>query len=353
MNEPLNIPRMIMIAALFGLLCDSVDAQPTTAPPDSHVRWALALHGGAGRISRDLGPNEREELEGSLQHALAAGREILAKGGSALDVVEIVVATMEDDSRFNAGKGAVFTSAGTHELDASIMEGATLRCGAVAGIKFQKNLVKVARLVMERSPHVLLAGEGADAFAIENGCQRIGQEFFYTERRFRELQQALSKQGREPLLKPAYPVPTDAKAAGGAPSKGTVGCVALDSHGNLAAATSTGGVTGKRPGRIGDTPIIGAGNLANKTCAVSCTGTGEQFIRHSIASRVAWLMEDRKLAVDDAVRCCLNEILQPGDGGLIALDRQGHIAMRASTGAMPRGIADSTGRFETAIWIDP
>src|SRR5204862_98828 len=165
-------------------------------------------------ISRDLGLKERKDLEESLQHALVVGKDILAKGGTALDAVEAVVVTMEDDPRFNAGKGAVFTRAGTHELDASIMDGATLRGGGVAAIKFQKNPIKVARLVMERTPHVLLVGDGADAFAVECGLQPVGQDYFYTERRFRELQQALSKEGLAPLPKPAYPVPTDAKDAG-------------------------------------------------------------------------------------------------------------------------------------------
>jgi beta-aspartyl-peptidase (threonine type) len=207
---------------------------------------------------------------------------------------------------------------------------------------------------MERSPHVLLTGDGADRFAIENGCERVGQDYFYTDRRFRELQEALKSAGLEPLAKPAYvvdPPPTDGPALEA--TDGTVGCVALDSRRNLAAATSTGGLTGKLPGRIGDTPICGAGNYANnKSCAVSATGKGEEFIRHSIAAKVAWLMQERQLSVDEAVRYCLDDILQPGDGGMIAVDRQGQISMRATTSAMPRGAADSTGRFDIAIWID-
>ena len=234
------------------------------------------------------------------------------------------------------------------------MDGARLRCGAVAGVRLQKNPIKAARLVMERSPHVLLAGDGADRFAIENGSQRVGQDYFYTRGRFRELQDTLKKSGLEPLTQPAYfanPHPTDGPPLEGG---GTVGCVALDVRGNLAAATSTGGLTGKLPGRIGDTPICGAGTYANnKSCAVSATGRGEEYIRHSIAAQVAWLMEERQLTVDAAVRYCLSDILQPGDGGLIAVDRQGHVSMRATTSALPRGAADSTGRFETAIWISP
>jgi beta-aspartyl-peptidase (threonine type) len=297
---------------------------------------------------------ERASMERSLQRALTTGKQILSGGGAAVDAAEAVVALLEDDPQFNAGKGAVFNRAGAHELDASIMDGATLRCGAVAGIKFQKNPIKVARLVMERTPHVLLAGEGADRFAVENGGERVGQEYFYTDHRFRELQEALLKQDLRPPSKPAYPAGPQSPGEDSheAPS-GTVGCVALDTQGNLAAATSTGGLTGKLPGRIGDTPICGAGTYANnKNCAVSATGKGEEFIRHSVAAKVAWLMDERKLNVDEAVRYSLDEILPPGSGGLIAVDREGRVSMRASTAAMPRGVADSAGRFEVAIEID-
>jgi len=294
-------------------------------------------------------------LEQSLREALQAGTKILSTGGTALDAAEAVVVMLEDDPQFNAGKGAVFTRASTHEMDASIMEGATLRAGGVAGIKFQKNPIKVARLVMEHTPHVLLAGEGADEFASEQRQERVAQSYFYTNHRFRELQKALAKMGHKPLEKPAYPLRVYSRTVspGEDGPGGTVGCVAVDSRGNLAAATSTGGLTGKLPGRVGDTPICGAGTYANnENCAVSCTGKGEQYIRHSIAARVAMLMDERGLNVDESVSHCLNEILEPGDGGIIAVDRQGHISMRATTGAMPRGVADSAGRLEIAIAID-
>jgi L-asparaginase / beta-aspartyl-peptidase len=355
MNRLSKIRRMILILGLVCLLADSMSAEQTTNAANAG-RWAIALHGGAGRIARDISRERRDALERSLHNALAAGKEILAKGGAALDAVERVVVVMEDDPQFNAGKGAVFTRAGTHELDASIMDGATLRCGAVAGTRHQRNPIKVARLVMERSPHVLLAGEGADAFATEHGLKPVEQAYFYTERRFRELQEVLKKQGLKPPPKPADLVPGDAKDSAGLDdgARGTVGCVALDVRGNLAAATSTGGMTGKLPGRIGDTPIIGAGNFAdNKSCAVSCTGQGEEFIRHSIAARVAWLQIERHLTVEEAVHYCLHDILQPGDGGIIAIDREGGVSMKSTTVAMPRGVADSSGRFETAIWFEP
>jgi beta-aspartyl-peptidase (threonine type) len=263
---------------------------------------------------------------------------------------------LEDDPQFNAGRGAVFTRAGEHELDASIMDGATLRCGAVAGMNYQKNPIKAARLVMERTPHILLAGAQADAFGRENGLEQVEQSYFYTEHRFNDLQQSLDKLGLKRLKAPAYPIPQHSQSSQKLHSEGgsgTVGCVALDMQGNLAAATSTGGLSGKMPGRIGDTPLIGAGNYANnESCAVSGTGIGEQFIRHSISAKVAWLVAERQLSMEDAVHHCLHKVLQPADGGIIAVDRQGRISLQATTDSMPRGAADSTGRFETAIWID-
>jgi beta-aspartyl-peptidase (threonine type) len=344
---------IISALLLVGVLTVSVIADPSNNRPLGP--WAIAIHGGAGRLSPDMDRQQRDSLEQSLRQALQAGTKILSTGGSALDAAETIVVMLEDDPQFNAGKGAVFTRDGTHELDASIMDGATLRCGGVAGLKYQKNPIKVARLVMEHTPHVLLAGEGAEAFAGEQRQQRVAQDYFYTNRRFRELQRALAKKGHKPLEKPAYPLRVDSRT--GRPGEegpgGTVGCVALDACGNLAAATSTGGLTGKLPGRVGDTPICGAGTYANnENCAVSCTGKGEQYVRHSIAARVAMLMNERGLNVDESVSHCLNEILEPGDGGIIAVDRQGRISMRATTGTMPRGVADSTGRFETAIAID-
>jgi beta-aspartyl-peptidase (threonine type) len=250
----------------------------------------------------------------------------------------------------------VFNRAGAHELDASIMDGATRRAGAVAGVRSQKNPIEAARLVMERTPHILLSGDEADKFGRENGLDQVSQDYYYTERRFRDLQDALVKLGLPPLEKPAYAIPANTSSIGFGGLEnigGTVGCVALDSYGNLAAATSTGGMSGKMAGRVGDSPIIGAGTYAdNETCAVSGTGKGEEFIRHSVAARVGWLMEGRGLSVDDAVKHCLTDVLKPGDGGLIAVDRQGHVSMHSTTEAMPRGVADSSGRFETAISID-
>jgi L-asparaginase / beta-aspartyl-peptidase len=345
--------QLVLVLLTVALMMNWASAQNDAEAVQG--RWAIALHGGAGTRSRSMSREAREALEQSLNGALSAGKEILSKGGSALDAVEAVVVMLEDDPQFNAGKGAVFTRTGEHELDASIMDGATLRCGAVAGVKSQKNPIKAARLVMERTPHVLLAGEQADAFARENGLEQVSQDYFYTQHRFNELQEALAKLGLKPLEKPAYPIERQSNSPqqSGEKASGTVGCVALDVRSNLAAATSTGGLGGKMPGRIGDTPVIGAGNYANnESCAVSGTGIGEQYIRHSIAAKVAWLRAERKISIDEAVRHCLREILQPGDGGIIAVDRDGRITLQATTESMPRGAADSTGRFETAIWLD-
>jgi beta-aspartyl-peptidase (threonine type) len=351
---PLGARQLVLVFLTVALMPSFASAQDREQPVQG--RWAIALHGGAGKRSRDMSPEARERLNGALRDALTSGKEILSKGGSSLDAVEAVVIMLEDDPQFNAGRGAVFTRAGEHELDASIMDGATLRCGAVAGVKYQKNPIKAARLVMERTPHILLAGGEADVFSRENGLEQVEQSYFYTPQRFQDLQDALKKLNLEKLKVPAYPIssepqsPPEPQAEGGA---GTVGCVALDMQGNLAAATSTGGLSGKMPGRIGDTPVIGAGNYANnESCAVSGTGIGEQFIRHSISAKVAWLVAEREMSLDDAMRHCLHEVLQPGDGGIIAVDRQGHISLKATTDSMPRGAADSTGRFETAIWMD-
>jgi beta-aspartyl-peptidase (threonine type) len=351
------------LIAASVLMKMSTAAAETDAASSRPVTWAIALHGGAGARSPDMSPAERDQLERGLRDALSAGQKILAAGGTALDAVEATVVALEDHPSFNAGRGAVFTRTGGHELDASIMDGATLRTGAVAGVKHVKNPVKAARLVMSATPHILLGGEAADTFAAQHGCDVVEQSYYYTKARFDALQSALAKEGSPPLASPAYPQPFSENdgAKPGSPADtdknddagGTVGCVALDPHGNLAVATSTGGLTGKMAGRIGDTPLCGAGYYAsNAHCAVSGTGKGEEFIRHTIAARMALLVSQRGMTIDDAAQDCLANALQPGDGGLIAIDRAGHVVMPFTTPSMPRGVADSTGRFEIAIWPD-
>lgn len=296
------------------------------------VSWALAIHGGAGVIPRDLPAPEREARLAGLTQALRAGQSILEHGGASLDAVEAVIRVLEDDPHFNAGRGAVFNHDGEHELDASIMNGKTLACGAVAGVGTVKNPILLARRVMERTAHVLLAGEGAERFAAEQELELVEQDYFFTEYRYGKYQQALQAQeeGR---------------------GRDTVGAVALDRRGNLAAGTSTGGLTNKLYGRVGDSPIIGAGTYAkNGACAISATGKGEEFIRHGVARSISALMEYGELSLQQAAERIVHEVLQAGDGGVIGVGQDGSIAMVFNTAGMYRGAADSTGRFEVSIW---
>ena len=293
--------------------------------------WSIALHGGAGNMKPENFTEEQiDEYQQELSKALSIGVEILKSGGSSTDAVEQVVRYLEDCPLFNAGKGAVFTHEGRNELDASIMDGSTLKAGAVAGVTDVKNPVSLARRVMDASPHVMLSGKGASDFAREQGIERVDSAYFFTPQRWNDLQQILSKE-----------------------KMGTVGCVALDIHGNLAAATSTGGMTNKRWGRVGDAPIIGAGTYANNaTCAVSATGHGEFFIRYTVAHDISALMEYQNLSLNAAVeKVIMGKLLKAGGyGGVIAIDRQGNISMIMNTSGMFRAFAHSDGRTGCAIF---
>ena len=306
------------------------------------MTYAIAIHGGAGTVPRTMELEKIAAYEAALKKALQRGRDQLVAGGTAIDVVEDVVRLLEDDPLFNAGKGAVFTHDGTHELDASIMDGKTLGCGAVAGVKTVKNPISLARLVMTKTRHVLLVGDGAEAFAREVSVERVDNAWFDTERRREQWQELVTKEREAAARGDATPLD--------AGTKGTVGAVALDQHGHIAAATSTGGMTNKRWGRAGDSPIIGAGTYANDaTAAVSCTGTGEEFIRHAVARTVHARMELLREPLDVAAQRSLDQ-LQKGDGGLIAVDKNGTLALPYNTEGMYRGAADSRGRFDVAIW---
>jgi isoaspartyl peptidase/L-asparaginase-like protein (Ntn-hydrolase superfamily) len=308
----------------------------------SRAQFALAIHGGAGTMPKSELKGRREaRYVSGLQSALRAGHDVLRKGGSSLDAVTTAVVALEDNPLFNAGRGAVLNEAGGHELDASIMDGATLRAGAVAGARRIRNPILAARAVMERSPHVMLVGAGADAFARKQGLALVKQAYFTTPQRVvaRELAQ-LRKCGR---------VSSTVTAA---EQHGTVGAVALDSMGNLAAATSTGGFTNKMTGRVGDTPIAGAGCYAsNATCAVSGTGDGEFFIRavlaHNVSARMRYLRESLSMAA----RHALAEVAAlGGTGGLIAIDRRGRIALPFNTEGMYRAHVRSGGEFVVRIF---
>jgi L-asparaginase / beta-aspartyl-peptidase len=288
---------------------------------------ALALHGGAG-VMRDLSREKRQAYGAALAQALEVGYAVLSKGGTSLDAVTVAVAVLEDDPLFNAGRGAVYNAAGEHELDASIMDGATLREGAVAAVSRIRNPVLAARAVMDKSAHVMLAGRGAEAFARQHGLALAGKGYFHTEARLRALKKGMKRH------------------------HGTVGAVALDRRGNLAAATSTGGYTGKLPGRVGDSPVIGAGTYAdNRSCAVSGTGWGEAFIRIALAHEVSARMLYLREPVAEAARAALRKLARiGGDGGLIALDRRGNIAMPFNSEGMLRACIHADGRREVGIY---
>ncbi|MFC1583482.1 isoaspartyl peptidase/L-asparaginase family protein [Candidatus Neomarinimicrobiota bacterium] len=295
-------------------------------PDVPQIKFGLVIHGGAGNIQKENTSDEMEEAyRAALTEALEVGYEILQHGGEALDAVEAVIVMMEDSPLFNAGKGAVFNSEGQHELDASIMDGRMLQAGAVTGVKTVKNPIRLARLVMEESEHVLLAGDGAQRFGAEQNIDFVPEDYFYTQRRWESLQRARQREQDD---------------------HGTVGAVALDQAGNLAAGTSTGGMTNKRFGRIGDSPIIGAGTYAdNQTCAVSCTGHGEYFIRAAIAydisARMAYGGNTLHQASHDVIEGKLTRM--GGTGGAITIDKNGHIAMTFNTQGMFRGYVDENG----------
>ncbi len=316
---------------------------------------AIVIHGGAGTIRREtLTPDREKAYRDKLQEALTTGYNILKSGGTSLDAVVATINVMEDSPQFNAGKGAVFTADGTNELDAAIMDGATLKAGSVASLKRIKNPITLARWVMERSPHVMMVGEGAETFAKQNGMEWVDPSYFRTEQRWNQLQEA--KKREQQMSDPG----SQSKKPGGPNNDesderkfGTVGCVALDRAGNIAAGTSTGGTTNKKFGRVGDAPIIGAGTYANnKTCGISCTGTGEYFIRSVVAHDVSALIEYKGLSLKEAAEFVMMDKLvkMGGDGGLIAMDNKGNIATPFNTSGMYRGYIDVAGKMVIQIY---
>jgi beta-aspartyl-peptidase (threonine type) len=316
--------------------------------PMPRSKVILVIHGGAGVIGRnELTPDREREFRAALEQALRAGHAALKQGGPSLDAVEAAIKVMEDSPLFNAGKGAVFTHEGRNELDASIMEGAGKRAGAVAGLTRIKNPISAARAVMEHSPHVLLVGEGADQFAISRKLEEVNPVYFWTPHRWKALQEALEREGRDARARSGASRP-----AGDHPF-GTVGAVALDRHGNLAAGTSTGGMTNKRYGRVGDSPIIGAGTYAdNATCAVSATGHGEVFIRYAVTHEISALMKYGKRTVQEAAREALKQMPteEGGVGGVIALDAAGNAALEFDTEGMYRGTITEDGMITIGIY---
>lgn len=299
-------------------------------PTPPKIPFALAIHGGAGAISKkEMTPELEQNYHEALRDALLAGYEILVNNGSSINAVQQAILVLEDCPLFNAGKGAVFTSAGENELDAAIMDGKTLMAGMIAGVKHIKNPILLARAVMERSPHVMLVGHGTELFAKEHGFELVSPDYFYTQRQWDKLQRAKQREQSGQTTE----ISEDEK-------HGTVGAVALDKAGNLAAGTSTGGMTNKRVGRIGDSPIIGAGTYANnETCAISATGHGEYIMRLVTAHDISALVAYKKMSLRDAAELVVMEklIKLKGTGGIIAIDRYGNIATPFNTAGMYRG----------------
>lgn len=332
---------------LLGLML-AVVAMSANGSEVKTGRYALVIHGGAGVIERDaLGADDEREILAALDAALDAGNAVLSQGGSALDAVEAAVVALEESPRFNAGKGAVYNAEGKHELDASIMEGHTRRAGAVAGVSTIRNPIRLARTVMEHSPHVMLIGDGAEQFADAHpDVERVPNDWFDTETRHEQLLRAQERERAEAQSSESNPEDLKGKYFG------TVGAVALDVHGHIATATSTGGMTNKKWGRVGDSPIIGAGTWADDRCGVSGTGWGEFFIRtavaHDICARVAYRGDSLQAAADEVMMRVVPEL--GGDGGAIAIDRDGNIAMPFNTSGMYRGWIRPDGSRGTAIF---
>lgn len=347
----------IGLAVAMGTMTGT-GAQQSKSP--SHG-WAIVLHGGAGIIQRStMDAKTDAAYRASLAEAIRAGAAILDRGGSSLDAIESAIRIMEDDPLFNAGRGAVFAADGRNELDAAIMDGSTLRAGAVADVTRTRHPISLARAVMEKSPHVLLSGAGADEFSVYAGLEQVPPSFFFTERRWQSLLKELKKEG--------LPIPPRPEGAPAPPEKpiteieppdahkfGTVGVVALDRNGDIAAGTSTGGTQAKRWGRVGDSPLIGAGTYAsNHSCAVSATGTGEYFIRLTVARTICALVEYKGMKLQAAV----DEVIQKeltalhGDGGVIAIAPDGQMAWSFNTSGMYRAKLAEGGRLEVGIYSD-
>lgn len=355
----LDVVRGLSAAALLPHLHPIVPAQSPAsraflAPKHVQSKIRFVIHGGAGTILKSEMSAERErEYRAKLTEALMTGYNILKKGGAGLDAVEATIRMMEDSPLFNAGKGAVFTNAGTNELDASIMDGKTLKAGAVASLKHIKNPISLARLVMEKSKHVMMVGEGAETFARQQGIELVPQSYFYTESRWKALQR--EKALEEEKNKTPKDKKQERQHAGLVDhAYGTVGAVALDGDGNIAAGTSTGGMTNKKWGRVGDSPIIGAGTYANnQTCGVSATGDGEYFIRLSVAHDLSTLLEYKGLALKEAADAVIEKVGKlGGGGGLIAIDKVGNIAMSFNTSGMYRGYVGTDGQPVIEIYKD-
>ncbi len=349
------LTAVFTVAALVGV---------AQAPQPAH-HWSIVVHGGAGVIARTaLGPKGDADYRAALAQAEAAGAKVLDRGGSALDAVEATINVLEDDPLFNAGRGAVFTAEGKNELDSSIMDGSNLKAGAVAGVTRTRHPISLSRAVMEKSPHVMLIGAGADAFGARVGLEQVDPSFFFTEARWQSLVRHLQKEGLPvpprpagappPPAGPAVPVAQIDESAD-SHVHGTVGVVALDRAGNIAAGTSTGGLQAKMPGRVGDSPIIGAGTYAsNQSCAVSATGSGEYFIRLGVAREICNLVSFKGMSLQQAANHVIHQELEAlhGDGGVIAVTPDGQMVWSFNTPGMFRARQTEGGKVEIKIYGD-
>ncbi len=303
--------------------------------------WSIALHGGAGYVSKEMPEEQKEAYQNALDEALSIGEAILKEGGSSLDAVEKTINYLENNELFNAGRGAVFTAEGKNELDAAIMDGTNKNAGAITGVKTVKNPISLARKVMEQSEHVFFAGDGAERFADETDVERVDPEYFKVEGRYEAWKRANKQTSHNLEL-------LDDNGW----KMGTVGCVALDKEGRLAAGTSTGGMTNKKYGRVGDVPIIGSGTYANNLVAVSGTGWGERIMLNVSAHTLAAYMEYKNATVTEGMDYLVDEVLNPREAGFIAVDKFGNVAMKTNTGSMFRATTSSDGNRKIAIWED-
>lgn len=304
--------------------------------------WAIALHGGAGYYPKDAPAERTQAYMESLEEALAVGTDILENGGSALDAVEATIQYLENNELYNAGRGAVFTSEGKNELDAAFMHGNTLNAGAITGVTTVKNPISLARKVMEESSHVFFASDGAETFADETNVERVDPLYFRVEERYERWKRRNAGQGYNH---------SDLESDN-AWKMGTVGCVAVDSEGNIVAGTSTGGMTNKKYGRVGDVPIIGSGTYANDLVAVSATGWGERIMLNVSAHALAMHMLFTESSLEQSMSYLVDDLLNPKEAGFIAVDKFGNISMRTNTGSMFRAAADSDGLKVIGIWED-
>ncbi len=356
---------LVSAALACTFFCSAALAQsapaPAAQPASAPHKWALVVHGGAGVIERSsMTPEAEANYRAGIKEALTAAAGVLDKGGSALDAVETAIKLLEDNPSFNAGRGAVFAADGTNQLDAAIMDGETMRAGAVADVQRTRHPISLARAVMEQSPHVMLIGSGADDFAAHVHLEQVAPAFFFTEHRWQQLVRQLEKDGSpippRPVGAPAPPAkPSAAFERGDTHKYGTVGVVALDRRGNIAAGTSTGGTTAKRWNRVGDSPIIGAGTYAsNQSCAVSATGTGEYFIRLTVARTICALVQYKGMSLQQAADQVVQKDLPAihGDGGVVALTPDGQLAWSFNTPDMFRAKLKEGGTPQISVYRD-